>query len=170
MVNLKTQLAQFRARNRMYRRIGTIVCLTIATLMGLFAMEIGLKISRASTVPPAWILNWLPGIFYLGAVWSLRNLFAVLSKENSPEPLWLTRAIASVGWSLILGSLATTFPIINFILSPPTKSGNFIIFFVPAVTLFVVGLALVALAPILRRKEELELETAALKRELEEFM
>jgi hypothetical protein len=170
MVNHKTQLAQFRARNRMYRRIGTIVCFTIAALMGLFAMEIGLKISRASSVPLAWVLNWLPGVFYLWAVWSLRNLFAGLSKENSEEAMWLTKAITGVGWSLILGSLATTFPIVNFILAPPTKSGNFIIFFVPAVTLFVVGLALVALAPIIRRKGELELETAALKHELEEFM
>ncbi len=170
MPNLSTQLAQFRARNRMYRRIGTIVCVTIAALMGLFALEIGLKISRAASVPTAWILNWLPGAFYLWAVWSLRNLFARLGNENSHQPMWLTKAIASVGWALVLGSLATTFPIVNFILAPPTKSGNFVIFFVPAVTLFVVGLALVALAPIIRRKEELELETAALKTELEEFM
>ncbi len=84
----------------------------------------------------------------------------------------MAAALVRIGWGLLLGAL-TTLVTSLFVLAmsaPRGMAGGFATFNVPALTLCVVGLALIATAHVLRRAARIEAEAASLKAELEEFV
>jgi hypothetical protein len=167
-------LANFRAANRRYSIIATITIGLVVTLMAFYTFAVTHALVTASLFPLGWIVNWVPAVFYLWALWQLRGLFTALSKEVVSPSRSVATAVGRVGWALMLGAATTLIPIVNFFASavgtsPNPRGGTFIVYFVPAITLFLLGLALIALAPMLNRAIELEAEAESLKAELGGF-
>jgi DUF2975 family protein len=115
-------------------------------------------------------LTWSPVVFYLWALWTLRTMFSAFASGGLAFQPVVARALSRVGWALALGAATTvaTAPIVLSLTSQP-RMGGFAVFNLPAITLGVVGLALIAVAALLKRGMALEAEAASLKAELGEF-
>lgn len=114
--------------------------------------------------------SWLPGAFYLWALWSLRGMFAVLYRGGMTFQAAVTRTLGQVGWALTAGAAA------GVILTPYATTGGvrlvgaFAVLFVPSLALGVVGLSLVAVARLLGRAARLEAQNISLQSTLDEFI
>ncbi len=162
--------AAFRRRNRTLQLATTIVIAVIAIMMALTIFILAMKGAdmRSETIA-RMVLGWLPAIFYLLALLSLRGLFHAFSRgEFGFTPL--VQVLSHIGWNLLFG--ATTALLITplvLLSSDGRLRGTFAFFNVPALTLALVGVALVALSRMMQRAVALEAETARLKATLEEF-
>jgi cation transport ATPase len=167
-------VARFRAANRRYSIVATFAIGLIVLLMALYTFAVTHALVTASRLPLGWIVNWLPAAFYLWALWQLRGLFKALSKEVVSQSLTVATAVGRVGWALLLGAATTLIPLVNFFtnavsVSGSSSGGTLVVYLVPGVTLLLLGLALIALAPMLNRAIALEAEAKSLKAELGEF-
>jgi cation transport ATPase len=161
--------AKFRLANRRYSMVATVAIGLVLLLMSMYTFMVTHAVVTASRFPLGWIVNWLPAVFYLWALWQLRGLFAALSKDTVARSQHVATVVGRVGWALMLGAVATLVPLINFFANQTTRGGTFVVYLVPAITLFLLGLALIALAPMLNRAIALEAEAKLLKAELDGF-
>jgi hypothetical protein len=164
--------AYFVRRARQFRVVAGIVMALIVAMMALTLFVLCL---RASVFGAAAIqriaLSWLPSLFYLWAIWTVRQLFGALAAEGPVFRPLLASAMTRIGGALLLGAATTiaTAPII-LALTVRRGMGSFAIFNVPALTIGTVGLALIATAYLLRLAIRIQDEAAALRQELEEFV
>jgi hypothetical protein len=161
--------ANFRATNRRYSIVATAAMALVSLLMLVYGFAVSHSIATASRWPAGWILNWLPAAFYLWAVWQLRGLFKALSTGADAALPRIARVVGRVGWAIMLGAIATLVPLVNFVANQSTRGGTFVVYLVPAITLFLLGLALMVFAPMLNRVIALEAKAQSLKAELDEF-
>ena len=161
--------ASFRTTNRRYAMVTMIAIGSIAALMLLYALVVWHALRNEVAFPLGWIVNWIPGLFYLWALAQLRGLFSALAKSATSAQQKIAATLSRVGWALMLGAVTTVLPAINYFLNWPTRNGAFVAFFVPTLTLFLIGLALTVVAPLLTRAAALEAEARSLKSELDAF-
>jgi hypothetical protein len=166
------EVLAFRRRSRQFAVAATLALIAIIAVSTLTLAVIVLKghVMRPQTLQKL-ALSWSPAPFYLWAVWTLRGMFASLARSGvSFQPL-VVRALGRVGWALVLGAAVSLLlaPMIMTMTRPRTVAA-FAIFNMPALTIGVVGLALIATALMLRRAARLEAETASLKAQLEDFI
>lgn len=99
-------------------------------------------------------------------------MFRALARDGLSFQPAVIRALGQVGWALGWGSLLTLLeaPVVVWLTGGAGPGGGFATLNVPALTLGVTGLALIALARMLARGARLEAETAGLKAVLEDFI
>jgi hypothetical protein len=160
---------RFRKLNRRFAIAATVVIAAIAMMMVIYAI-VALRGLQAPVLLRL-ALSWSPSLFYLWALWTLRDLFVQLAHSGPGVQFGVTAALAKIGWALMLGSLATLVvtPLINM-MTEPHHLGSFPLFDVPALTLGMVGLALLVVAPMLKRALHFEAEAKSLKNVLEGFV
>jgi len=167
----ESEIRRFHALNRSFFAAVTVVIVASVAVISVYAVVV----IRGSGLPHAvlirLLLGWLPCCFYLWALWTLRNLFAQLSRGGPGVPLGVTKALSGIGWALMLGA-ALTLIVTPWIdrLTKPHRMGNFPRFDLPALTLGMVGLALLVLGPMLKRAIRIEAEAKSLKDVLEGFI
>jgi len=170
---LEPGVTAFQARNRLFARLATVVlagmALVIAVLM--YALAVREPADRWE-IASRLAITWSPALFYLWALWSLRGMFAALARGAGFTSGAVAAPLARVGWALMLGSALTVLvsPVVLEMVERPHAMSAFAAIDVPAATLGVVGLALVALSGMLRRAAELEQEARDLKTVLGDFI
>ena len=114
--------------------------------------------------------GWLPAVFYLWALWSICELFRGFARGALAFSATV-QVLARVGWGLMLGAVTALVmtPLLVTLPEGERLRGAFALVNVPALTLVVVGLALIALSHMMQRAQALEAEAARLKATLEEF-
>lgn len=166
-------LEGFRRWNRVFAWAAAAVLAGILLVAALVLYGVA---SRAGPDQEAVIarlaVTWFPALFYLWALWTLRSLFAALARSGSPFRPTLANALSRIGWALALGGGATVMvsPIVLAITRRPHAMSTFAAVDIPAATIGVVGLALIALAVTLKRAAALEAEAADLKTVLGDFI
>jgi hypothetical protein len=166
--------SRFRARNRLFALLTTLVLAGMALIVAVVLY--GLAVMRQDgreDVARHLLIAWTPTLFYLWALWTLRGLFATLGRTGaSLRGGAVAGAISKIGWALALGAGCTVFisPLILALMVRPHAMSAFAAIDVPACTLGVVGLALIALSRVLRHAAELEAETSDLKTVLGDFI
>ena len=116
-------------------------------------------------------VSWLPAVFYIWVLWSIRDLFRALTRGTFGFANMIV-ALARVGWGLMLGAATALIitPLLMMLNENERIRGAFALLNVPALTLVIVGLALIVLSHMMRRALALEAEAARLKATLEEFV
>ena len=123
----------------------------------------------ATRVSNGYKQSWAPAAFYL---WAFRAApsSALARGGLNFQPL-IAQALSRVGWALALGAgVSVAAAPLTLSLGGPHAFGGFAVFDVPALTLGVVGLALIVLANMLRRATAIEAEATKLKATLQEFV
>ena len=165
--------AAFQRRNRLFAVLTTTVLAGLALVIAvlLYALAIREPADRME-IATRLAITWSPALFYLWALWSLRSMFAALASGGTFKGAAVAGPLARVGWALALGSALTVLvsPVVLEMVERPHAMSAFAAIDVPAVTLGVVGLALVALSGMLRRASELEREASDLKTVLGDFI
>ncbi len=162
---------RFRKRSRWFMRATTAIMAAIIAFAALYAWVI----VRAQLTDPDVLwrlgLSWLPSVFYIWALWTLRGLFAGLSGEGLRFQSGLMTSLARIGWALVAGGLTTivTAPMIST-LTKPHHMGGFAVFDVPALVLVMLGVALIILARMVRQALALQAEAGKLRNVLEGFI
>ena len=167
----------FRDRNRLFAGLTTAVLVGIGLIVVvlLYALAIRAPDDRLA-IASRLALTCSPALFYLWALWSLRAMFKALSTSGASVSAFGSPAVAGslarVGWALLAGSVATVLvsPVVLEMVERPHAMSAFAAIDIPAATLGVVGLALVAVSSMLRRAAELEREVADLETVLEDFI
>jgi hypothetical protein len=172
MSDVDVEVDRFRRRNRQFAFaasavIAGICVIVLATLVVVVLRGHTMRIERIQRLA----LSWSPTLCYLWALWALRGMFLALARGGLSFRPEVIAALGQVGWALGLGGLLTLVetPLIVWLTKGPGV-GGFAIVNVPALTLGVTALALVALARMLRRGVGLEAEAAKLKAVLEDFI
>lgn len=146
-----------RARSRLLSRL---VMMVLALLVLASAMEV---IVTATGVYPhtRLLLYRLPVPFYLWAIWAVGRACAAIGRGDYFGEV-VPRLLNRVGLALFFGGIANVFvaPILIKVL---TGRGGYAAYDVAAITVGVVGLALVVIAPLLR-------QAAAMRAELDEIL
>ena len=168
-----TRIEGFQKRNRQF---GMIASVAIAAILGFVVLTVLTLAARWDAMTMSTVqrlaLTWSPAPFYLWALWSLRAMFAGFAAAGPTFQPVLATALVRIAWGLILGAATTILmvPVVLTVTPPRPMGGSFAVFNVPALTLAVVGMALLATAHMLRRGLEIEAEAASLKAELGEFV
>lgn len=163
--------ARFCERSRWFMRATTVILAAIIAFAVLYAWVI----VRAQLSDPDVLwrlgLSWLPSIFYIWALCTLRGLFAGLADEGLRFQSGLMTSLARIGWALVCGGLTAilTAPVISR-LTQPHHLGGFAIFDVPALVLVMLGVALIVLARMVRQALALQAEAGKLRNVLEGFI
>jgi hypothetical protein len=159
---------------RLNGRLAVVAALAIAAIVGVMAITLMVvvrwRLEQSETVTRL-LLTWSPSLFYLWALWILRGLFAALSRSGPAAQPSITRALARIGWALLGGAALTliTAPII-LALENPHRVGGFAVFNVPALTLGLLGVALIIVARMLREAIAAEAKVKSLETVLEGFV
>jgi hypothetical protein len=149
--------------------VSTAILLVIFAMLALFVFAISHSLYARGHFPPGWAVNWIPAIFYIWALWTLRKLFIAVVPMDMEIPILLASATSRIGLMLVVGAISTSIPFINFFSTPAPRGGVIVVFLVPALTLLTVGLAMMLLAHVTKRAVALEAEAKQLKGELGEF-
>ncbi len=171
---LSPDLLRFRRQNRLFALGAGLVLAGMAAIIALllFAMTRQSPEERL-VIGSRLALTWSPALFYLWALWTLRGMFAGLARGGPGlQGEIVARALNRVGWALTLGSAAAVLvsPYVLAQTQRPHAMATFAAVDVPAATLGVVGLALIAVSAMLRRAAALEAEAADLKTVLKDFI
>lgn len=164
--------AAFRQRNRilLFATTGVIafIGLVIAASLFIVAMRGGVMSDERLL---RMAVSWLPAVFYIWVLWSIRDLFRALAGGTFGFAHMIV-ALARVGWGLTLGATTALMitPLLMMLNENERIRGAFALLNVPALTLVIVGLALIVLSHMMRRALMLEAEAARLKATLEEFI
>lgn len=148
------------ALQRRSRLLSALVALVFALLI--FALGIELfAVARGKIADPSYLLYRAPMLFYLWAIWTIRRAILAVGAGRSGEGV-VARLLTSVGIALFLGGIFAVFgtPLLSRLL---TGEGAFAHYDVGAITLGVVGLALVLVAYLLHGAAEM-------RRELDEII
>lgn len=167
---LAADARRFQQRTKLFHHVATLV---IAALVFVAALQIytQLRIGGGTTRGVAiLLLSWAPAVFYLWAVWTVRGMFAALSRKGFVFQDVIVRALTRIGWALVLGAAAALAALPALIELGSRVLGQFAIFSAPALTIGVVGLALIALAHMIRRAAQLETRAASLRTVLDDFI
>jgi len=170
MTETDPAVAAFRRRNRQFYWAATIALALVAAViaMTLFVLAMRGSVMRASTLLQLPLV-WTPALFYLWALWSAQRMFATLSRGGFVFQA-VSVALGRIGWALMLGAIATIV-IVPMLLSMGARVvGGFALFNVPALTLGIVGLALIVTARMMRRAQALEGKVASLNAALADFI
>lgn len=155
---MSVELVRFRRRNRQFFVGTTLIVLAIVVILVVTLAAIVIKGSALEgSVIKRLILIWPPALFYLWGLWTLRSMFGALASGGLSFQPMIGRALAKVGWALLLGSLTSlVLGAFQSIMLQQGTTGWFASFNVPALTLGVVGLALIVLVHMLRRAARIE--------------
>lgn len=164
--------AAFRQRNRILLIATTGV---IAFIGLMIAASLFIVAMRGSVMNDERLLrmavSWLPAVFYIWVLWSIRDLFRALAGGTFGFAHMIV-VLARVGWGLTLGATTALMitPLLMMLNENERVRSAFALLNVPALTLVMVGLALIVLSHMMRRALALEAEAARLKATLEEFI
>jgi len=168
---LTAEAARFQRRNRAFYWAATAV---IAALVFFAALQIfvHIRLGEAATARGTniLILSWAPALFYLYGLWSVRDMFAALSRKGFIFHDVVASALVRVGWALLLGALVSLAALPVLISLGSRILGQFAIFGAPALTIGVIGLALIAASGMVRRAAQLEVKAASLRAVLDDFI
>jgi hypothetical protein len=159
---------------RLNGRLAVVATLAIAAIGGVMAITLVVvarwRFSHPETLTRL-LLTWSPSAFYLWALWTLRGLFAGLSRSGPSAQPSITRALARIGWALMGGAVTTlvTAPVV-LAMENPHRAGGFAVFNVPALTLGLLGLALIIVARMLKQAIAAEARVKSLENVLEGFV
>lgn len=162
----------FQRRSRAFLIAATVV---LAAVVAVILLTLFVLVTRGPTMRVESLerlgLIWAPALFYLWALWTLRGLFSALSRGGLNFQPLIAQALSRIGWALALGAgVSVVAAPIVLSLGGPHAFGGFAVFVVPPLTLGVVGLALIALAGLLRRASAIEAEATKLRTTLKEFV
>lgn len=166
---LAAEAQRFQNRTRLFYWMATAVCAALAFFLAL-QIIVHFRDDRDTTRNGAIIaLSWAPAVFYLWALWTLRGLFAALSRKGFVFQDVIANALGRMGLALVLGA-ATSLAALPFLIQLGSRIlGQFAIFAAPALTIGVIGLGLMAVAGMIRRAARLEEKAASLQAKLDEF-
>ena len=147
---------QLQRRSRVLAHLVTVV---LAVL--LFAVAVELAAFARGRVGPDYLLMRIALPFYLWAIWTVRRMILAVG-QGLGQDRRMARLLAQVGIALVLGGVSSVFaaPLLQLVLS---GRGAIAHYDVAAITLGVVGLALVVVARLLG-------EAAAMRNELDEIV
>lgn len=170
MSNTDPAVTAFRHRNRQCCWAATVALALVAAVV---AMTLGVVTIRGHLMQTLALrqlpLAWTPALFYLWALWSTRQMFATLSRGGFVFHA-VSTALGHIGWALGLGAVATLVIGTALLVAGPHVTGGFVLVNVPAVTLGIVGLALIITARMMRRAQTLERRVESLNAALEDFI
>lgn len=166
---LAAEAKTFQQRNRLFHGAATIV---IAVLVIFIALQIFVQLRSGGTTRAAIVLtlSWAPALAYLWGLWAIRGMFADLSRKGFAFHDVVSRALTQLGVALVLGAVVAVAALPVLISLGSRILGQFAIFAAPQLTIAVVGLALLALASMIRRAAQLEARAAALRAVLDDFI
>jgi hypothetical protein len=142
------------------RILSALITLVLAVL--LFGIAIEVLAVASGRVPSVGQLVWrMPLIFYLWAVWSVRRAIVAIGRGEGHDEA-IAQLIGRVGLALFLGGIATVF-VSPWLAAWINGRGSFAFYDVSAITVGVVGAALVLVARLLG-------QAAAMRRELDEII
>ena len=170
MTETDPAVATFRRRNRQFYWAATIALALVATViaMTLFVLALRGGVMRPSTLQQLPLV-WTPALFYLWALWAARRMFEALSRGGFVFQA-VSSALGRIGWALTLGATATILIVPILLGMGAHVVGGFALFNVPALTLGIVGLALIVTARMMRRVHALEGKVASLNAALADFI
>ena len=147
---------QLRARSRLLSRLVTMV---LVVLLLTLAMEI--TVVATGAYPHAFLLIYrLPMLFYLWAIWAVQRAIASIGRGEL-FGLIVPRLLTQIGLALFLGGIVNVF-VAPLLLKLAFGRGGYAAYDVAAITLGVVGLALIVVAQLLR-------QAASMRAELDEM-
>lgn len=145
-------------RNALCANLCTWAGGVIALLICVYVVAFTSLLAKTDTLRPGLVLNLIPAIFYLWALFAVRRVFLALSQDVRSRYESVADALSRIGWGLMLGAASTAIPILNLFWQPKQGGGNLIAIVAPSLTIFVLGLALTVLAPLLRQAADIETE------------
>jgi hypothetical protein len=138
------------------------VLITIVLVVLLFGISVEILGLATHHLPNAGQLVWrMPLIFYLWAVWSVRRAVVAIGRGQGHDAA-IAQLIGRVGLALFLGGIATVF-VAPWLAAWINGRGSFAYYDVSAITVGVVGAALVLVARLLG-------QAAVMRRELDEII
>ena len=146
-----------RVRSARYR--ATITWVTLIVLMLQLLQFFGAYLVRAvewDQVTVALIML-APQLCYLYGVWSLRPAFGEVAQGRMFGEAQ-TKALTTLGWSLIIGSMFSIFLLTNLLRLVQFTEGGFLNFDVSDIVLAVVGGALVLLSHLMAKAHAMKSE------------
>lgn len=166
---LAAEAQRFQSRTRLFYWAATAVFAALAFFLAL-QIFVHLRDDRDTTRNAAILtLSWAPAVFYLWALWTLRGLFAALSRKGFVFHDVVANALGRMGVALVLGA-ATSLVALPFLIQLGSRVlGQIAIFAAPALTIGVIGLGLIAVAGMIRRAARLEAKATSLQAKLDEF-
>ncbi len=144
--------ADLRARSRLLSRLVMLVFIVL-----LLASLMEIAVTATGVYPHTRLLLYrLPMLFYLWAIWAVGRACAAIGRGEYFAEV-VPRLLNRVGLALFFGAIANVFvaPVLMKLL---TGRGGYAAYDVAAITLGVVGLALVVIAPLLRHAAEMRAE------------
>ena len=162
---------RFQQLNRI---LALATALVIAVILLIMVLYVYVIVSRGLTDPDVLLrlgLSWLPALFYLWALWTLRGLFRGLAESGLTLRHGLSAALSRIGLALICGAVATivTAPVVA-LLTKPHHLGMFALSDAPALALAMIGVALMVLARVLVQAIKLQGDAHQLRDVLESFI
>lgn len=146
-----------RARSARYR--GVITWVTLVVLVLQLLQFFGAYLVR----PVDWdqvvvaLIMLAPQLCYLYGVWSLRPAFGEVAQGRLFGEAQ-TKALATLGWALIIGSVFSIFLLTNLLRLVQFTEGGFLNFDVSDIVLAVVGGALVLLSNLMAKAHAMKSE------------
>jgi hypothetical protein len=152
-----SQTRTLRARSAQYRT--AIGWVTIGTLIILLLKHFGAYAVRPIEGQRVLVslIMLAPQVCYLYGCWSLRPAFAALA-EGRMFGEELSRALATLGWSLIAGSIYNVFFLTNLMRAVLETRGSLLNFQLSDIVLGVVGGALVLLSALMTKARAMRTE------------
>lgn len=145
---------------RSSRILSALIALVLVVL--LFGIAIEILAVASGRVPSVGQFIWqLPLLFYLWAVWSVRRAVVAIGRGEGHDAA-IAQLIGRVGLALFLGGIATVF-VAPWLAAWINGRGSFAFYDVSAITVGVVGAALLLVSRLLG-------QAAAMRRELDEII
>jgi hypothetical protein len=164
-------VVRFQKRNRNFYWSATIIFFVMVAVIALTLLVVAtrgafMRVDTLQQLP----LAWAPAIFYLWAVWAARSMFAAFSRGGFIFQDVVTKTLTRIGWALCLGAAATMLATPLRLLMGAHLVAGFAVLNIPALTLGVVGFALIAMARMMHHARGLETRLAKLDAELQDFV
>lgn len=169
--NSMDEVARFQRRNRGFYWAATGALIVMSVMIALTVLVVITRgnVMRAETLRQL-PLAWTPAIFYLWAVWSARSMFAAFSRGGFVFQEVVTRTLGRIGYALTFGAVISMLAAPIRMLMGAHMVAGFAALNVPALTLAIVGFALIAMSRMMARAGELEAKVAKLDAELQDFV
>jgi hypothetical protein len=153
-MNAPRTLSASSARYRTLIAVVTVVTLALLLLEN-FGRYLVRPIDEEQVLVSA--IGLAPQLCYLFGLWSLRSALAELA-QNELFGAQLIRALATLGWSLIVGAVISVFLVTNLVRLVQEVPGGLLNFDLSAIVLAVVGGALVLLSRLMEKARKMKAE------------
>ena len=169
------QHSRWLARLSLILLVATALVILVPTILALFRVS-----ARGGDLTNllGWsLVTWSPTIFYLYALWAIRNAFSHFAAGGTFGPA-IARGCTRAGIALAAGGTLSAVGVPNIYRllqlqgdpgGPIQRIGTILHFDTAYLAVGVVGLALILLGRLLARAAELQGEAARLRGELDEF-